>query len=83
MNLGLLAAVSLVLAPLQVAAADAPVCDHSAATLYASPDGRWTASVQEEVCSTGKGAAAGVFVSLAPAGAPDRAVRVLNVAVPR
>ncbi len=81
---GVLPFAGALLVPGPVIAADAErVCDHSAGTLYASPDKRWTASVQEEVCSAGKRAAAGVMVSLLEGDSPDSAKRVLNVAVPR
>jgi len=63
-----------------VAAAD---CDHSGAKTTPSPDGHWVAIVQEEVCATDKGAAAGVNVDLAPADDPSHKRRVFSMAVPR
>lgn len=58
-------------------------CDHSGAKTTPSPDGRWIATVQEEVCATDKGAAAGVNVDLSPADDPAHKSRVFIMRVPR
>src|SRR5262245_42022906 len=58
-------------------------CDHSGAKTTPSPDGRWVATVQEEVCATDKGAAAGVNVDLALADDPAHESRVFSMSVPR
>jgi hypothetical protein len=67
------------------AAAPEPVCDGSESKLTASPDKRFTASVQEQVCSasSGRGAVAGITVILLPADAPQQTGRVAMTAVPR
>ena len=70
----------LVTASARLAAAE---CDHSGATTTASPDGRWVATVQEEVCATDKGAAAGVNVDLSLADDPAHKSRVFIMRVPR
>jgi hypothetical protein len=77
------AATLLVLLPLVTARVSAAECDHSGAKTTASPDGRWVATVQEEVCATDKGAAAGVNVDLAPADDPAHKSRVFIMRVPR
>lgn len=71
------------LAPVGAPAAEATDCDHSAAKTYASPDGRWVASVQEEVCAVGNRAAAAVNVDVALASDPKHVGRVFSMAVPR
>jgi hypothetical protein len=71
------------LAPAAAIAQEATDCDHSAAKTYASPDGRWVASVQEEVCAVGNRAAAAVNVDVSPASDPKHAGRVFSMAVPR
>jgi hypothetical protein len=58
-------------------------CEHSGEKSYASPDGKWTATVQEEVCAVGTGTAAGVMVDLALASDASHAKRVFNMRVPR
>jgi hypothetical protein len=63
--------------------AEEPVCDGSAATVTASPHGKLLASVQERVCTTEKGAAANVQVTLAPKDSPDDRILVVATAVPR
>ena len=71
---------TLAVVPLAGWAAD---CEHSDEKTYASPDGKWVATVQEEVCAVGTGTAAGVMVDLAPAADASHATRVLNIRVPR
>lgn len=58
-------------------------CDHSGAKTTQSPDGRWVATVQEEVCATDKGTAAGVNVDLAPTDDPAHRTRIFSISVPR
>ena len=58
-------------------------CDHSGAKTTASPDGHWVATVQEEVCATVDGAAAGVNVDLALASDSTHRSRVFSMRVPR
>lgn len=58
-------------------------CDHSGAKTTPSPDERWVATVQEEVCATEKGTAAGVNVDLALASDPTHKSRVVSISVPR
>jgi hypothetical protein len=68
---------------LPAVAAEERVCDQSESKLTASPDGSWTASIQEEVCSSGRGAVAGITVVLFPRGAAQDRGRVVMTAVPR
>lgn len=71
------------LLPLQASSAER-VCDKSESKLYPGPGGRWTVSVQEEVCSTDKGgAAAGITVAVGPPADPLSGGRVVITAVPR
>jgi len=58
-------------------------CDQSESKRTPSPDGRWVASVQEEVCATAQGAAAGITVILSAAADATQARRVFQMAVPR
>jgi len=58
-------------------------CDHSEARTASSPEGHWVATIQEEVCATDKGAAAGVNVDLSPAADPAHKSRVFIMRVPR
>jgi len=71
------------LAPAGAIAEEVTDCDHSAAKTYASPDGRWVASVQEEVCAVGNRAAAAVNVDVSQSSDPKRTTRVFSMAVPR
>jgi hypothetical protein len=75
-------ALTLLLA-LVPAASWAAECEHSGEKSYASPDGKWTATVQEEVCAVGTGTAAGVMVDLALTSDATHAKRVFNMRVPR
>jgi hypothetical protein len=63
-------------------AADAE-CDQSETRSSPSPDGRWLANVQEQVCATATGAAAGVTVILASKHDNALSKRVFTMAVPR
>jgi len=59
------------------------VCDRSESRTTPSPDGAWVVSVQEEVCATAKGAAAGITVLLSATADPARSKRVYIMPVPR
>ncbi|MEP7311588.1 MAG: hypothetical protein ABI859_03325 [Pseudomonadota bacterium] len=58
-------------------------CDRSETKATPSPDGKWVANVQEEVCATATGAAAGITVVIASAKDPAHAKRVFIMPVPR
>jgi hypothetical protein len=72
----------MLLAPL-AHGADETVCDRSNSITTPSPDGNWTASVQEEACATPTGAAAGITVELHAAKDAGQVQRVFTSAVPR
>ena len=72
----------VLLAPL-AHGADETVCDRSKSITTPSPDGAWTASVQEEACATATGAAAGITVELHAGKDDGHAQRVFTSAVPR
>lgn len=78
-------ALILFLAPAFVPMAHAAeyICDRSGSKTTPSPDGKWVANVQEEVCDTPTGAAAGITVVLALAADPEHGRRVLIMPVPR
>jgi hypothetical protein len=78
----LIAVLALSLLPAFLHAAE-PVCDRSGSTATPSPDGRWVANVQEEVCESSGGAAAGITVDLASTADPARHKRVFIMPVPR
>jgi hypothetical protein len=59
------------------------VCDRSGSISTPSPDGKWIANVQEEVCSTATGAAAGITVIIVSSNDPQHAKRVFFMPVPR
>jgi hypothetical protein len=65
------------------AAAAERACEQSESTVTASPQGRWSASVQHQVCDTGGGVAAAVTVYVGEAAAPLQGRRVAAIAVPR
>jgi hypothetical protein len=69
-------------APATLLAAE-PFCDRSETKATPSPDGQWVANVQEEVCATATGAAAGITVVLASIKDPQRSRRVFIMPVPR
>lgn len=73
----------LLLLLLMPAAGWAVDCEHSGEKKSASPDGRWVATVQEEVCAIGTGTGAGIMVDLALASDSSHAKRVFNMHVPR
>jgi hypothetical protein len=81
-NLVLITVLALPLLPASLPAAET-VCDRSGSTSTTSPDGRWVANVQEEVCETSGGAAAGITVDLASTQDPERHKRMLIMPVPR
>lgn len=58
-------------------------CDRSGSVSTPSPDGQWVANVQEEVCATPTGAAAGITVVIVSAKDPARSKRVFLMPVPR
>ena len=58
-------------------------CEHSGTKTFNSPDGRWVATVQEEVCAIGTVTGAGIMVDLALASDASHAKRVFNMRVPR
>jgi hypothetical protein len=74
---------AILLLALAPAASWAAECEHSGEKSYASPDGKWTATVQEEVCAVDTGTAAGVMVDLALTADATHAKRVFNMRVPR
>jgi hypothetical protein len=59
------------------------LCDRSGSKATPSPDGRWVANVQEEVCATPSGAAAGITVVIESTGDPTLSRRVFIMPVPR
>jgi hypothetical protein len=73
----------LALAPAAGWAAETRECEHGGEKTFASPDGRWVATVHEEVCAIGNRAAAGIMVDLALAADASHAKRVFNMRVPR
>src|SRR3954463_11762821 len=75
--------VLLALAPMAGWAADAHDCEHAGEKKVESPDGRWVATVQEEVCAIGNRTGAGIMVDLALAADASHAKRVFNMRVPR
>jgi hypothetical protein len=61
-----------------------PECDRSGSKNTPSPDGRWIASVQEEVCTTDSGgAAAGITVVLVSTADAEHRRRIFLMPVPR
>ena len=70
------------LAPL-ACAAEETVCERSGSITTQSPDGRFTASVQEVACATASGAGAGITVELHSDKDAAQARRVFTMSVPR
>ena len=60
-----------------------PECERSGSKTTPSPDGRWIANVQEEVCATATGAAAGITVVLVSTAEPAHSKRVFIMPVPK
>jgi hypothetical protein len=75
----------LLLLTLTPAAANAAerICDQSESRTTPSPDGQWVAKVQEEVCDTGNGAAAGITVIISSTSDAAKSRRVFTMPVPR
>jgi hypothetical protein len=73
----------LVLTPACGGAAELTDCEHSGASSAESPDKRWVATVQEEVCDAGGVAAAGVVVDLATSADVTHSQRIFSMAVRR
>lgn len=63
--------------------AAAEECDRSGSRSVPSPGGQWVANVQEEVCATATGTAAGISVIIASTRDPDHSKRVFIMPVPR
>lgn len=63
--------------------AEETVCERSVSITAPSPDGKWTASVQEVACASAAGAGAGITVELHSAGFPSKVQRVFTITVPR
>jgi hypothetical protein len=77
------ALLALVLPSVPLAAAER-VCDQSDPVVTPSPDGRWAASVQHQVCETDAGGvAAAITVFVGAPGAALQGGRVAATAVPR
>jgi hypothetical protein len=83
MRLASLVLLTLACAPLAGWAQEAHDCEHAGTKKYESPDGRWVATVQEEVCAIGNRTGAGIMVDLALASDGSHAKRVFNMRVPR
>jgi hypothetical protein len=81
MRLALLPLLIALLPPL-AQGAEETVCDRSNSLTTPSPDGRWTASVQEVACATPTGAAAGITVELHSSEDASLAPRVFTMPVP-
>ncbi len=70
------------LAP-QAFGAEETVCERSGSITTRSPDGAWTASVQEVACATATSAGAGITVELHPENGAAKVQRVFTMTVPR
>ena len=81
-NQVLIALLAMSLVPATVHAEE-PVCDRSETKATPSPDGQWVANVQEEVCTTPTGAAAGITVVIVSTRDATRSKRVFIMPVPR
>jgi hypothetical protein len=64
-------------------AAEEQICDGSESIVTRSQSGNWVASVQEQVCTTDKGASAAITVIVASKDSPYEGIRVVSTAVPR
>ncbi len=76
-------AATLLFALTATAGAAENFCDRSGSKSTPSPDGRWIAHVQEEVCATANGAAAGITVLITSVADPEQSKRVFIMPVPR
>jgi hypothetical protein len=81
-NQALIALLSIAAVPATLHAEE-PLCDRSGSIATPSPDGQWVANVQEEVCATPTGAAAGITVVIVSTHDPARSQRVFIMPVPR
>ena len=63
--------------------AEEPLCDRSDSKATPSPDGKWVANVQEEVCATTTGTAAGITVVIVSTKDAEHSQRVFIMPVPR
>jgi hypothetical protein len=72
----------VLVAPL-AGAAEETVCERSGSLTTQSPDGRFTASVQEVACATPNGAAAGITVEMHASKDDSQVQRVFTMSVPR
>lgn len=63
--------------------AEETVCERSGSITTPSPDGSWTASVQEVACASAAGAGAGITVELHSGKSPSKVQRVFTITVPR
>ena len=63
--------------------AEEPLCDRSETKSTPSPDGKWVANVQEEVCATPTGTAAGITVVIVSTKDAQHSQRVFIMPVPR
>lgn len=63
--------------------AEETVCERSGSFTTRSPDGAWTASVQEVACATATGAGAGITVELHSELDGSKVQRVFTMTVPR
>ena len=63
--------------------AEEPLCDRSETKATPSPDGKWVANVQEEVCATPTGTAAGITVVIVSTKDAEHSQRVFIMPVPR
>lgn len=84
MRLASILLLTLVCAPVASWAQDSSHdCEHAGTKTYESPDKRWIATVQEEVCAIGNRTGAGIMVDLALASDASHAKRMFNMRVPR
>jgi hypothetical protein len=79
----LILAATALLAPSGAFPQEVTDCEHSDAKTILSPDKKWIASVQEQVCAVGNRAAAAVNVDLLRAADSSHAGRVFSMRVPR
>ncbi len=74
---------SFILAPACGSAAEQANCEHSGERTAISPDGRWVATVLEEICDANGVASGGVVVDLAMSADATHAQRIFSMYVPR
>ena len=78
----LMMALALAVLPAALPAAENE-CDRSGSKSEPSPGGLWVANVQEEVCATATGTAAGITVIIASITDPAHSKRIFIMPVPR